>query len=95
MTASLAEADDLVARAKKAGRILQVGHVERYNPAIEAALGREAVLNLLPMQPGDVPATEADTTVLEAATGFRPATAIETGVKRFVDWYCDYYKVSR
>jgi UDP-glucuronate 4-epimerase len=58
-------------------------------------VGKKAVLNLLPMQPGDVPATEADTSALEAATGFRPATAVEVGVARFVDWYCDYYKVQR
>jgi UDP-glucuronate 4-epimerase len=67
----------------------------RYIRAIEAALGRKAVLDLLPMQPGDVPATEADTSALEAATGFRPATTVEAGVKNFVDWYRDYYKVPR
>ena len=67
----------------------------RYIRAIEAAVGRKAVLDLLPMQPGDVPATEADTSALQAATGFRPATTVEEGVKRFVHWYCDYYKVAR
>lgn len=60
---------------------------------IEKALGVTAKRNLLPMQPGDVPATYADIDALEAAVGFRPATPIETGVQRFVDWYRDYYRV--
>jgi UDP-glucuronate 4-epimerase len=81
-------------------RIYNIGNNERvellrYIRAIEVAVGKKAVMNLLPMQPGDVPATEADTSALEAATGFRPATAVEVGVARFVDWYCDYYKVRR
>lgn len=67
----------------------------RYIRAIEAVLGRKAKLNLLPMQAGDVPATEADTSLLAAAVGFQPATPVEEGVRRFVDWYCDYYKVTR
>jgi UDP-glucuronate 4-epimerase len=44
------------------------------------------------MQPGDVPATYADVTELAAATGFTPATPVETGVRRFVDWYRGYYR---
>jgi len=67
----------------------------RYIEALEAALGRKATLELLPMQSGDVVATEADTAALEAAVGFRPATPVEEGVRRFVDWYCDYYGVRR
>ena len=59
--------------------------------ALEAELGRKAKLELLPMQAGDVPATEADTSLLEAATGFRPATPVEEGVRRFVAWYREYY----
>ena len=58
---------------------------------LEKALGRSAVKNLLPMQPGDVPATYADIDDLEAAVGFRPRTSIEEGVRRFVDWYRTYY----
>ncbi|MDE2140312.1 MAG: hypothetical protein KGJ17_07405, partial [Gammaproteobacteria bacterium] len=58
---------------------------------LEKALGRKAVRNLLPMQPGDVPATYADIDDLEAAVGFRPRTSIEEGVRRFVDWYRSYY----
>ena len=81
-------------------RILNIGNnrrVEllRYIEAIEAALGKKAKLDLLPMQAGDVPATEADTGALEAAVGFRPQTSVEEGVRRFVDWYCDYYRVVR
>ncbi|QJR15667.1 NAD-dependent epimerase [Usitatibacter palustris] len=63
----------------------------RYIEAIEAALGMKATLDLLPMQAGDVPATEADTSALEAAVGFRPSTTVEEGVRRFVAWYREYY----
>ncbi|HET7730538.1 MAG TPA: NAD-dependent epimerase [Usitatibacter sp.] len=62
-----------------------------YIHALEDALGRKAVLEMLPMQPGDVSATEADTRALEAATGFRPGTPVEEGVRRFVAWYREYY----
>ena len=50
------------------------------------------MLDLQPMQPGDVPSTYADTAELSAAIGFKPTTPIETGIRRFVDWYRDYYK---
>jgi UDP-glucuronate 4-epimerase len=81
-------------------RIFNIGNnrrveLMRYIRAIETQLGREAKLNLLPMQAGDVEATEADTSLLAAAVGFRPATPVEEGVRRFVDWYCDYFKVTR
>jgi UDP-glucuronate 4-epimerase len=59
--------------------------------AIEQAIGRPAVLNLLPMQPGDVPATYADVDDLVRDVGFSPATPIETGIARFVEWYREYY----
>jgi len=59
--------------------------------AIEQALGRKAVLNLLPMQKGDVEATYADIEALRQAVGFAPSTAIETGIARFVEWYRNYY----
>ncbi|HEV2097941.1 MAG TPA: NAD-dependent epimerase [Stellaceae bacterium] len=58
---------------------------------LEACLGRTAVKEFLPMQPGDVPATCADVRDLEAAVGFKPSTPIEAGVERFVRWYRDYY----
>ena len=57
---------------------------------IEEALGRKATRELLPMQPGDVPETCADVSDPEAAVGFRPATPIAEGVRRFVDWYRGY-----
>ena len=77
-------------------RIFNIGNHERvelmrYIRAIEAAVGRKAILELLPMQPGDVVATEADVAALEAATGFRPHTDVEEGVRRFVEWYRGYY----
>jgi UDP-glucuronate 4-epimerase len=61
---------------------------------LEAALGRKAVKNLLPMQPGDVPATYADIDDLERAVGFRPSTALEEGIARYVAWYREYYGIS-
>jgi UDP-glucuronate 4-epimerase len=63
--------------------------------AIENSLGVEAKKNFLPMQPGDVVATAADTDALESWVGFRPSTDIHEGVSRFIDWYMDYYKVNR
>ena len=61
--------------------------------AVEVSIGIEAVKNLMPMQAGDVPATWADTTLLEMLTGYVPATDIATGVQNFVDWYREYYNV--
>jgi UDP-glucuronate 4-epimerase len=55
--------------------------------AIEDALGRKAVRNLLPMQAGDVEATFADVSALDKAVGFKPATPIDVGVRRLVEWY--------
>jgi UDP-glucuronate 4-epimerase len=60
---------------------------------IEAALGRTAQKNLLPLQDGDVPATFADADALRDWVGFAPATDIRTGVARFVEWYRSYYRV--
>jgi UDP-glucuronate 4-epimerase len=60
---------------------------------IEKALGREARKNFLPLQDGDVPATYADVQALDDWVGFTPATSIESGIARFVDWYRAYYKV--
>ncbi len=76
-------------------RVFNIGNSEpielsRFIAAIEAALGRAAVKNLLPMQPGDVVATHAATARLEAWTGLRPATSIEDGMRRFVEWYTAY-----
>lgn len=65
----------------------------RFIEVIERVLGRSARRNLLPMQPGDVPATFADIEPLVRDLGYRPQTTIETGIARFVDWYRDYYGV--
>lgn len=60
---------------------------------IEKAVGKPAKKNMLGMQPGDVAETYADVTELKAATGFEPKTPLSEGIKRFVAWYRDYYKV--
>ena len=60
---------------------------------LEECLGRTAIKDLLPMQPGDVPATYADVDDLGQAVGFKPNTPIEVGVERFVQWYRGYYGV--
>jgi UDP-glucuronate 4-epimerase len=65
----------------------------RYIELIEENVGRKADKRLLPMQPGDVPDTYADTTDLMQDVGYQPGTPIEVGVKNFVDWYADYYNV--
>ena len=62
-----------------------------YIRVLEQCLGREAQKELLPLQPGDVPDTWADVEALVADTGYRPATPVEEGVRRFVDWYLSYY----
>jgi UDP-glucuronate 4-epimerase len=59
---------------------------------LEEALGKKAIRNLLPLQPGDVPATFADTADLELATGFKPRTPIRDGIGKFIEWYRSYYK---
>jgi UDP-glucuronate 4-epimerase len=64
-----------------------------YIEALETALGISAVKQLLPMQPGDVPATAADTSALEAWTGFKPNTPVKEGVASFVAWYRELYRV--
>jgi UDP-glucuronate 4-epimerase len=65
----------------------------RYIRALESAIGIKAKLELLPMQAGDVQATEAETSALQAATGFKPATPVEEGIRRFVAWYREYHHV--
>ena len=62
-----------------------------YIGAIEKCLGKKAEMNLLPLQPGDVPDTWADTKALADDVGYQPATPIETGVKNFVEWYLEFY----
>lgn len=78
-------------------RIYNIGNnrpveLEHLITTIEQKLGRKAIKNYLPMQPGDVPATCANIDDLFADVGFHPATPIEEGVDRFVRWYREYYK---
>lgn len=65
----------------------------RFIEIIEKCIGKEAKKNMLPLQPGDVPATYANVDDLIKDVGFKPATAIEDGIENFVKWYRDYYKV--
>ncbi|SIQ36366.1 NAD-dependent epimerase [Solilutibacter tolerans] len=65
----------------------------RYIEVLEQNLGRKATLEMLPLQPGDVPDTEADVSDLIANVGYRPVVPVEEGVANFVEWYRDYYKV--
>ena len=79
-------------------RVFNIGNSQpvelmTYIKTLETCLGRSAFKNFLPLQPGDVPATEADTSELEAATGFVPATPVSEGIRRFVEWYRSYYGV--
>lgn len=79
-------------------RVYNIGNSQpvtlmNYIEAIEKALGILAKKNLMPMQPGDVLETSADTEALFKAIGFKPQTGVEEGVKNFVDWYRDFYRV--
>ncbi len=79
-------------------RVVNIGNGQKVSlddfiRAIEAATGRQAIRNDLPMQQGDVPATWADASLLEALTGNRPATPVAEGVRAFVDWYRGHYGV--
>ena len=65
----------------------------RYIEVLEACLGRKAKRNFLPMQPGDVPVTEADISDLVREFNYRPETTVEEGVARFLEWYRAYYRV--
>ena len=63
----------------------------KFIETIENAVGRKAIMNLLPMQPGDVEATHADIDELRRAVGFEPSTPLDKGIDRFVEWYKSYY----
>jgi len=65
----------------------------RFIEVIEESLGMEAEKNMMPIQPGDVPATSADVEALRADVGFSPGTPIDVGVPRFVEWYREFYDV--
>ncbi len=79
-------------------RVYNIGHgspvkLMDFIAALESALGVEAQKNFLPMQPGDVYATYADTTELSLVTGYKPKVNIADGVERFVQWYRNYYQI--
>ncbi|HEY4367219.1 MAG TPA: NAD-dependent epimerase [Steroidobacteraceae bacterium] len=84
------------ATSKGPYRLYNIGNNEpvelmRYIELIEQYLGKKAQKNLLPLQAGDVPDTSADVEDLVRDVGYRPATPVEEGVRRFLDWYMDYY----
>ncbi|MDD7971976.1 SDR family NAD(P)-dependent oxidoreductase [Roseinatronobacter alkalisoli] len=77
-------------------RVVNIGNstkvrLEDFIDAIEAATGKPAIRNYMDMQPGDVPATWADASLLRALTGYAPQTELSDGVARFVDWYKGYH----
>jgi UDP-glucuronate 4-epimerase len=79
-------------------RIYNIGNhrsepLMRFIGVIEQALGKKAEINFLPMQPGDVKETYADITAIQEDFGFQPATSIDQGIPRFVDWYRRHYQV--
>ena len=79
-------------------RIFNIGNnrtvkLIEYIQAIEKAAGKEAILDLLPLQPGDVPDTFADSSALENYVNYKPATSVVDGVKHFVDWYRQYHNI--
>lgn len=91
------EADDSLSEVAPF-RVVNIGNgapvqLMDFVSAIEKATGKTAKKNYLDMQAGDVPATWADTTLLERLTGYTPQTDVVDGVAKFVDWYRDYYKV--
>ncbi|MGI0115181.1 NAD-dependent epimerase [Zooshikella sp. RANM57] len=79
-------------------RVYNIGNnqpveLSTYIETLENALGKKAQMNLLPLQPGDVPDTYADVDDLVNDVGYKPNTTVETGIKRFVEWYRDFYQV--
>ncbi|MEQ8327964.1 MAG: NAD-dependent epimerase [Parvibaculum sp.] len=78
-------------------RIFNIGNnnplkLSAYIEALEKALGKKAIQELLPLQPGDVPDTYADVSLLQAQVGYTPATTVEEGVGKFVSWYFAHYE---
>ncbi len=81
-------------------RIYNIGNnrpveLMHYIDVIEKYLGRKAQMNMLPLQLGDVPETSANIDDLVTDVGYRPATPVEEGVHRFIDWFCEYYGYQR
>jgi UDP-glucuronate 4-epimerase len=79
-------------------RVVNIGNSDsvrltEFIEAIETATGRRATRHYMDMQPGDVPATWADASLLQSLTGYRPQTTVQDGVARFVEWYREYFGV--
>tara|TARA_B100000575_G_scaffold9322_1_gene6893 strand:- start:18687 stop:19703 length:1017 start_codon:yes stop_codon:yes gene_type:complete len=78
-------------------RVVNIGNSEKvpllkFIEEIESNLNKKAIRNYMPMQKGDVPATFADTSLVESLTGFRPSTSYKVGIGRFINWYLENYK---
>jgi len=85
------------ARSAAPWRLYNIGHNQpaellTFIEMLEQAVGKKAILNLLPMQPGDVPTTYADIDELHQAVGYTPRTSLREGVRKYVEWYRSYYK---
>ena len=83
-------------RSRAPYRLYNIGNNQpvellRYIEVLEECLGRKAQMNMLPLQAGDVPDTWADIEDLTRDVGYTPATPVEVGIRRFVDWYLEYY----
>jgi UDP-glucuronate 4-epimerase len=92
------EKDALGANIHKPCRLFNIGNNKPeqlldFIAILENAIGKTAQKELLPMQAGDVKATYADTSALEAWVGFKPSTPLKVGVEKFVDWYRQYYQL--
>jgi UDP-glucuronate 4-epimerase len=91
-------ADPDPARSRAPYRVYNIGNNQpvellEYIAVLEEQLGKKAKMEMLPIQPGDVPSTMADVGELQQAVGFRPATSVRDGIAAFVKWYKDYYGV--
>jgi UDP-glucuronate 4-epimerase len=90
--------DDLGLSPAAPFRVVNIGNGQpvallAYVEAAEAAIGKKAIRNYMPMQQGDVPRTFADSSLLKKITGFQPNTPLETGVRNFVRWYREYHNI--
>ena len=88
--------DPASASSKAPWRVHNIGNGQpvellRYINVLEECLGKKAIMEMKPLQPGDVPDTSASVETLVEATGYKPATTVEQGIRRFVDWYRSYY----
>ena len=90
----LLQAHGRISGAEMAARLGVDGRtLRRYIAVLEEAIGKPAILNVMPTQEGEMTRTEADVAETRAALGYDPKTPIDVGVQRFVDWYRDFYCV--